>query len=148
MISIHEFQYLPDEYESEKASNSYLMSLIGITMVIVFPVIHLLSSLFFYIGNRKGSWFVRWHCIQALALQTVIAIFNVVSFTWTLLILFGPAEITNRYIGYMLTVIAFNIVCFIFTIYSTVQTRKGRHVYWYLLGGVTDLLCKPDIQGR
>jgi uncharacterized Tic20 family protein len=144
MISRREFLYVPDDYQSEKASNSYLMSLIGITMGILLPVVHLFSTFFYFWGNRKGPFFVRWHCIQALSLQVVIAMVNVTAFIWSLYILFGPVEITNNYLGYILAMIVFNLASFIFTIYSAVQTRKGRHVYWYLLGPVTDLLCNRN----
>ncbi|MDP1993761.1 MAG: hypothetical protein Q8K40_00805, partial [Ignavibacteria bacterium] len=62
MISIKPFTYKPDEYEAEKASNSYLMSMVALIAGLPLPIINLIATVIFYVGNRKGSYFVRWHC--------------------------------------------------------------------------------------
>jgi len=60
------FIYEPGEHEAEKASNSYLMSLVALITGILLPIINLLATFIFYMGNRKGTYFVRWHCMHAL----------------------------------------------------------------------------------
>ena len=142
MIAIKEFGYRPNEYESEKASNAYLMSLIAIMVGLPLPVINLIATFFYYISNRKNTYFIRFHCIQALIPQLLIVIMNGNGFWWTVSILFGPREVTDSYIAYMLTIFAFNLVDFIYTIYTAIKTRKGEHVEWWLFGPITQLICR------
>ncbi len=137
------FLYKPGEHEAERASNSYLMSLIAIIAGMPFPIINLLATLIFYLGNRKGTYFVRWHCTQALLGQVSLLVMNSFSFWWTISIMFGEETINNQYIAYMITVFIFNTVEFIGTIYSAIKTRKGDHVSFWLYGNLTSLICKP-----
>jgi hypothetical protein len=134
------FGYAPDEYESEKASNSYLMSVIAVMAGLPFPVINLIATAAFYLANRTERPFVRWHCTQALLSQSVFILMNVPAVWWTAAILFGPASITNLYLSYALTVVLFNILEFIATVYAAVETRKGRHVEWWVFGPMTNAL--------
>lgn len=135
------FSYEPGEHESERASNSYLMSLIAVMGGLPLPIINLLATFFFYLGNRNGPYFVRWHCTQALLSQFSLLFMNSFGFWWTVSIVFGDREITSSWIAYVITVAFFNLTELIATIYSAVQTRKGRHVSWWFYGELTDLLC-------
>ena len=136
------FSYNPTEHEREKASNSYLMSLVAVIAGLPLPIINLLATLFFYIGNRKSTYFVRWHCIQALLSQMVLLFANSYSFWWTVSILFTDEKATNNYFAYLFTVIVFNVLEIISTIYCAVQTRKGKHVQVFFFGNVTNLICR------
>jgi hypothetical protein len=73
----------------------------------------------------------------------LIVLMNGRGFWWTLSILFGPVEVSDSYIAYMLTIIAFNLVDFIYTIYTAIKVRKGEHVEWWLFGSLTHSICKP-----
>ena len=84
MILKREFPYTPGEHEAEKASNSYLMSLVAFVAGLPFPIINLIASVVFYFGNRKGTYFVRWHCMQALLSQFVVFLINNIGFWWTI----------------------------------------------------------------
>lgn len=136
------FQYQPGEHEAEKASNSYLMSLIALIAGLPLPIINLIASVIFFIGNRKATYFVRWHCTQALLSQFSLLFMNSFGFWWTISIMFGPETLSSRYVGYIITMLIFNLSEFIATIYTAVQTRKGRHVKWFFYGNLTDLICK------
>lgn len=136
------FSYNPTEHEREKASNSYLMSLVAVIAGLPLPIINLLATLFFYIGNRKSTYFVRWHCIQALLSQMVLLFANSYSFWWTVSIIFTDEKATNNYFAYLFTVIVFNVLEIISTIYCAVQTRKGKHVQVFFFGNVTNLICR------
>ena len=136
------FSYNPTEHEREKASNSYLMSLVAVIAGLPLPIINLLATLFFYVGNRKSTYFVRWHCIQALLSQLVLLFANSYSFWWTVSILFTDEKATNNYFAYLFTVIVFNVLEIISTIYCAVQTRKGKHVQVFFFGNVTNLICR------
>ncbi len=142
MPSSQEFHYTPDEYEAEKASNSYLMSLVVIMVGLPFPIINLLASTIFYFGNKKSRYFVRWHCMQALLAQGLTLPLNAAGVYWTIAVIFGRTILTNNYIAYILTILLFNLVEFIATMYSAIQTRKSKHVVWWFFGSLADAFVK------
>lgn len=145
MIQVKNFKYSPGDHEAEKASNSYLMSLIAVIAGLPLPIVNLGATFIFYMGNRRGTYFVRWHCTQALLSQMSLLVCNSFAFWWTIGIVFSNAEVTNTYVGYMVTVLFFNLFEFIATIYTAVRTRKGVHVEWWLYGGITQLICKEKL---
>ncbi len=137
------FSYTPSEHELEKASNSYLMSLVALIAGMPLPIINLVATFFFYVGNRKGTYFVRWHCIQALLSQLSLLFMNSFGFWWTVSIIFGPETISNKYLAYIITVFFFNIIELIATIYTAIKVRKGEHISWWFYGDITQFICKP-----
>lgn len=137
------FSYVPSEHEAEKASNSYLMSLVAVVAGLPFPIVNMLASLFFYLANRKGTYFVRWHCLQAFYSQLALLPVNSISFWWTFSILFQDEKPTNQYFAYLFTIIIFNLIEFISTMYGAIQTRKGIHVEFFFFGNLTNATCKP-----
>jgi uncharacterized membrane protein len=143
MITSNRFVYEPGEHELEKASNSYVMSLVAIIGGFPFPIINLLATFIFYLGNRKGTYYVRWHCMQALLSQLTVFIMNSVGFWWTLSIIFGVNQISNPYIAYLITIFLFNLAEFAGTIFTAVHSRKGNHIVWWFYGDLTNLICKP-----
>ncbi len=142
MIQTRQFNYKPSEHEAEAASSSYLMSLIAIIVGLPFPIVNLVATLIFYLGNRKSTYFVRWHCTQALLSQLSMLFINSYAFWWTVSIIFNDELITSNYIAYMLVVVIFNLIEFITTIYTAIQTRKGIHVEWWFYGTLTNNICK------
>lgn len=138
--------YQPNDHEMEVASNSYLMSLFVLIMGLPLPIINLISSAIFYFANRKKSFYIRWHCTQALFSQLTLLPFNSAGFWWTIHIIFGSATISSSYIAYLFTLVLFNSVEFFATIMSAVRTRKGEHISWWLCGPLTNLICKPAQQ--
>ena len=143
MNSLQNFSYKPGEHEAESASNSYLMSLVALVAGLPLPIINLLATFFFFIANRKATYFVRWHCTQALFSQLSILVFNSVAFWWTVSIVFNNHEISNEYFAYLFTVIMLNLLEFASTIYAAIETRKGRHVELWFFGALTNIFCRP-----
>lgn len=143
MISIRKFDYTPGEHEAEKASNSYVMSLVAVVGGLPLPIINLFATLAFYLSNRKGTYFVRWHCTQALLSQLSLLMMNSFGFWWTVSVILQSEPVTNSYIAYIITILVYNLLEFITTIYSAVNTRRGKHVAWWFYGNLTDLVCKP-----
>jgi uncharacterized Tic20 family protein len=141
-MNFQNFAYEPSEHEAEKASNSYLMSLIAIIAGLPLPIINLLATLIFYIGNRKSTYFVRWHCTQALLSQISLLFVNSTGFWWTVSILFTDETVSGNYIAYIITAFVINVVEFIVTISAAIKTRKGIHVEWWLLGDLTNIICR------
>lgn len=142
MIRIKQFDYKPSEHEAEKASNSYLISLVTAIAGMPLPIVNLIATLFFYIANKKGTYFVRWHCTQALVSQLSLLCMNSAGFWWTIGIVFGNQSISNNYIAYIITIFLFNMGELIASIYTSIYTRQGRHVSWWFYGNLTDILCK------
>lgn len=144
MIKVTSFAYEPGEHETEAASNSYLMSLIAIVAGLPLPIINLIATFIFYMGNRKSSYFVRWHCTQALLSQASMLLINSYGFWWTVSIIFTDEKISSNFIAYIIAAILFNLTEFVVTIYTAIQTRKGKHVHWWFYGNLTDIICNPD----
>jgi uncharacterized membrane protein len=143
MISVKRFIYEPGEHEAEKASNSYVMSLVAVIAGLPLPIINLIATFAFFLGNRKGTYFVRWHCMQALLSQFSLFLTNSYGFWWTISIIFGSESVSNNYIAYLITIFVFNIAEFIGTIYTAIESRKGGHVEWWFYSDLTNLICKP-----
>jgi uncharacterized Tic20 family protein len=143
MNRLEKFEHSPSEHELEKASNSYLMSLIALIVGLPLPIINLIATLVFYMGNRKGTHFVRWHCTQALLSQLSMLFINSYGFWWTVSIIFSSETLTSKYIAYIFAALMFNLVEFVATIYTAIHTRKGNHVEWWFYGNLTNLICKP-----
>jgi hypothetical protein len=143
MTSTSNFIYEPSEHEAEKASNSYLMSLVVVIAGLPLPILNLIATFAFYIANRKGTYFVRWHCTQALLSQLSLLFMNSFGFWWTVSIIFGSKSVDNNYIAYIITIFLFNIIEFIATLYTAIKTRQGIHVEWWFYGDLTDLICTP-----
>ena len=80
MISNGKFSYQPHDSEMERASNSYLMSLVAVIGGLPLPIFNLLATFFFYLGNRKSTSYVKWHCTQALISQLGLFFFNCAGF--------------------------------------------------------------------
>ena len=142
MIRSKDFAYNPREDELEKASNSYLMSLIFIVVGLPIPIINLFATFLFLLGNRRSSYFVRWHCTQALLSQLSMLFINSVGFWWTVSLVFENESITKGYILYIVIVLFVNLIEFITTIYSAIQIRKGIHIEWLFYGSITNILVR------
>lgn len=135
--------YKPTESEAEKASNSYLMSLLVLIVGLPLPIINLIATVIFYLVNRQSTFYVRWHCTQALLSQIFVFIPNSIAFWWTISLLFGETSLSNPYLAYILTLLLFNTIEFIATIRSAIQTRKGKQLEWWFIGPLTNIICKP-----
>lgn len=131
-----------DEDSAEKSSNVYLMSLVGVMAGLPLPILNLLATIIFFIGNKKAQPIVKWHCIQGMISQFVLFIFNSVSFWWTISILFYKEEITNNYLSYLIFVIVLNVIELISTIYTAIKVRRGQHIEWWIYGPLTNLILK------
>ncbi|WP_177765237.1 DUF4870 domain-containing protein [Flavobacterium sp. I3-2] len=143
MIKVKKLNFTPTEHEREKASNSYLMSLVGIIVGLPIPIVNLICTLIFFFANRKSTYFVKWHCTQALISQFILLIVNNIAFWWTISIIIDFNNISNAYFAYLLVLVIFNITEFVMTVYSAIETRKGVQVEWWIYGSLTNLILSP-----
>lgn len=130
------------DVSAEKASNSYLMSMIAIMVGIGLPIINLIATFIFFMANRKSDYFVRWHTTQALLSQILLVGFNSAGIAWLLTIIFGDKSFSSEFFAYVAVLLIVNLTEFIATIYAAIQTRKGLHVEWWLLGPFTNLFVR------
>lgn len=144
MINETKFAYEPSEHEAEKASNSYLMSLVAIIAGLPLPIVNLIASLIFYFGNIRGTYFVRWHCTQALLSQLLLLPINTICFWWTIIAFTSATTVSFAYVFYLTLTLIINLMEFVFTIYTAIQSRKGIHVEWWALSKLTNSICKPS----
>jgi len=132
-----------NDFERERASNIYLMSLVVVLVGLPLPILNLLATIIVYFSNKNSTFFVRWHSTQALLSQIFIVVVNSVGFSWTLSIVFGNEVVTNLYIGYIITLFLFNLLEFIVTIKAAILVRNGKNISFWFFGPLTDLVCKP-----
>lgn len=142
MIKVSRFYYEPTEHERERASNSYVMSLVAIVAGLPLPIVNLIATYIFFVANRRAPYYVRWHCRQALYSQLSLLIMNTVAVWWTIYLVYYLEEPTALFFAYITTVVLYNIAEFVATIYSATQTRKGIHVQWLFYGTLTDQTCR------
>ncbi|MDM8158408.1 hypothetical protein QUH73_01135 [Labilibaculum sp. K2S] len=68
MISTGKFAYEPKDYEAEKASNSYVMSLAALVAGLPLPIINLIATFFFLLPIEKEPTLfagtARRHCYR------------------------------------------------------------------------------------
>lgn len=152
----------PHEYE--QASNSYLMAVISVMAGLPLPIINLIAAVGYYLGNRKSTYFVRWHCIQSIIGQALLIPFNSIAFGWTVGIILNNRYsllysdhdsdgvlVTNFYNGtssaywlYIYFIVLFNLIEFIAVIYTAAKVRKGHNVRWPVIAGITDKLTSKE----
>ena len=132
------------EDEAERASNAYLMSTVVLIVGLPMPIINMIATFMFYIANRKKTYFVRFHCIQSMLSQIFVIAMNSVAVWWVASIVWGDNQITNSFIAYIITILGFNLLEFIASLYAAIQTRKKHNVKFWFFGELTELVCRPD----
>jgi len=144
MATIKDFEYRPGDEECEKASNSYVMSLIAVMAGLPIPILNLVATFIFFMANRNATPFVRWHCTQALTSQVTLLFINGIAFQWTIRIIFYDLTFSDNYFAYLIAALSFNLYEFIITIYAAGKVRKGKHVEWFFFGPLTNLLVSKQ----
>lgn len=138
-------EYAQREQDAEQASNVYIMSLITFAAGLPLPIINVISTIIFFIGSRRESAFVRWHCMQALLTELITLPLNSIAFWWTVNLVFFEAQITNSYLVYVFLVILLNIVELVAAISAAIRVRKHYDVRWFLVSDIADMLVKERV---
>ncbi|MXN92449.1 DUF4870 domain-containing protein [Flavobacterium sp. Sd200] len=131
-------------HEIEQASNSYLMAVVAVIAGVPLPIVNVIASFLFYLGQRKSSYFVRWHCIQAILAQAIMVPFNSIAIGWTIRLLIDENTPDMYYIMYISFVLVFNIVEFFTVIITAAEVRKGKNVRWFLIANLTDAITSKE----
>lgn len=136
-----EFIY-PHEYE--QASNSYLMSVVSVIAGLPLPIINVLASIGYYLAQRRSTYFVRWHCIQAILAQAIMIPFNSIAFGWTIAIILEDKEPSFIYFMYIFTIVFLNVFEFFAVVITAAKVRSGKNVRWFIIAGITDSLTSKE----
>jgi uncharacterized membrane protein len=150
-------------HELEQASNSYLMAVVSVMAGLPLPIINVIASFVFYLGYRKASYFVRWHCVQSILAQAIMIPFNNFAFAWTLNIIFNNVSFSQHmhpasntwfteffysaspyYWMYIIVIALFNIAEFITVIITAIEVRKGKNMRWFLIANLADTLTNKE----
>lgn len=147
--------------EYEQASNSYLMAVVSVIAGMPLPVINLIAAVGYYLGQRKSTYFVRWHCIQSIISQALVVPFNSIAFAWTLTIIFNHkysdnytsgeifvedffGNISTTYVVYIFFVLFLNVIEFIAVIFTAAKVRNGHNVRWPIVARIADSLTAKE----
>jgi uncharacterized Tic20 family protein len=131
-----------DDFERERASNIYLMSIVVVIIGLPLPILNLIATVIVFFSNRNSTFFVKWHSTQALLSQIFLMVINSIGLSWTLSAIFGSQQADNNYIAYILTLVLFNIIEFIGTLAAAISVRKGKHISFWFFGPLTNLIYK------
>ena len=131
-------------HEFEQASNSYLMCIISVIAGMPLPVINLIASVGYYLGNRRAGYFVRWHCIQSILAQMIMIPFNSILFGWTIAIWYNDSEISVFFATYVFTILFLNLVEFFTVVITAIKVREGHDVRWFIIANIADRLTSKE----
>lgn len=133
----------PNISECERASNSYIMSIVAIAVGLPIPIINLIATFIFFLAQRKASYFVRWHSMQALLSQVSLLVLNSRAWYWTYDVVFtGESAVSNEYVAYLIAVVLINLTEFFATLYAASKVRKGIDVRFWFFSDLTDTFVK------
>ncbi|MGB3590840.1 MAG: hypothetical protein WBA16_04065 [Nonlabens sp.] len=135
---------IPLPHECRKASTSYLMSIMSLVAGLPLPVANLLATVGYYLGYRNDTYFVRWHCVQAILTQIFILPFNSVAFWWGISIYLNTRILSTEYLAYVLFVVNLNVIELAFTIYTVSAVHKGINVRWPVYAAITDRIVSTN----
>jgi uncharacterized membrane protein len=139
------------------------MAIAAVIAGLPLPIINLIAAFGYYLGYRKSSYFVRWHCIQSIIGQAILIPFNSLAFAWTFRIFILEIYLskkeeytgnelmeafcdgaTSAYWVYIAIIILVNIMEFIIVIYAAIRVRKGHDVRWPIIASITDKLTSKE----
>lgn len=130
--------------EKEKASNAYVMSILAITVGLPLPIFNLAATVIFYFANKKSTYFVKWHCTQALITQLLLFFFNSFGFWWAVRIFLDILPLSQDFLIYISIVIFVNILEIIASIYAAIYVKKnGDYRVWFISDFVDYLIKQP-----
>ncbi len=131
--------------EKEKASNAYVMSVLAVAAGLPLPIFNLAATFIFYFANRKETYFVKWHCTQALITQLLLFFFNSYGFWWAVRIyIMEIQEVSQDFFIYIVIILGINIAELIASIYAAIYVKKnGEYRVWFISDFVDTLIKKP-----
>ena len=121
--------------EKEDGMGAYLMMFAAIGAGLPLPIINLIAAVVYYLINQAKSRFVRFHALQSLLSQLPTSIVNAVAVFWAIRIYFFESlEMSDLFKGYLIMMVALNLVYFVYSIIAAVKARNGQMYYFLFFG--------------
>lgn len=133
---------LEKESMHQEAANVYIISLIILKSSIFFPIINFFITFVYFLSNKKKSLVIRWHAMQAMAMQFGVLLFNTALIIMIYKSLVGSFVFSTPTYYYMAFVFFINFIEIILSIYASIQVRKGKTIRFWLVAQISDLFIK------
>ncbi len=142
MIFLKNWSEPISDNSAEKASMSYLITILSLVAGMPFPPVTFFAAIGIYSSYRKAEMFIRWHATQSLFVQLFMFVFNTIVFVWTFLLFFTEIQMSNAFFGFLFSTTILNIIVLVATIYTASKVRKSIHCEWIFFGPLTTLVTK------
>jgi len=127
----------PDEIperDKEDAMGAYLMMFASLAIGLPIPLVNLIASVIYFFVNRKNSLFAAFHSLQALLTHIPVVLLNAGTVAWVIVNLVVKPAYAGGFFWYLFFTILVNLAYIIWSIVALVRARKGRFVYFPLIG--------------
>ncbi len=134
----------PDEIPSrdkEDAMGAYLMVFGALHLGLPLPFLGLIAAAIYHAVNGKKSAFTGFHTYQSLLFSIPASIISAVWIVWGVIVLVGvfgegpgvPQNLTAFWVFSVFSLLVY-LVYLVFSIIGAVLSRKGRLVYFPVIG--------------
>jgi len=127
----------PDEIperDKEDAMGAYLMMFASLAIGLPIPLVNVIASVIYFFVNRKNSLFAAFHSLQALLTHIPVVLLNAGTVGWLIGNLVVKDGFVPGFFWYLFFTILANLAYIIWSIVALVRARKGRFVYFPLIG--------------
>ena len=122
------------ERDTEDAMGAYLMMFASLAIGLPIPLFNLIASIIYFFVNRKNSVFAAFHSLQALLTHIPVVLLNAGMVGWIIGNLVVKDRLAPAFFWYLFFTILANLAYIIWSIVALVRARKGRFVYFPLIG--------------
>jgi uncharacterized membrane protein len=122
------------ERDKEDAMGAYLMMFASLAIGLPIPLVNLIASMIYFFVNRKNSVFAAFHSLQALLTHIPVVLLNAGMVGWLVGSLVVKDGFAHAFFWYLFFTILANLAYIIWSIVALVRARKGRFVYFPLIG--------------
>lgn len=120
--------------EREDAMGAYLMMFAALGAGLPLPILNLVAAIIYYFVHRDKPRFVRYHTLHSLLAQIPTTLLNAGLIFWIIRNIATRSPFSDLFFGYLWTVVAANLLYFIFSIVAAVKARNGRFYYFLFFG--------------
>lgn len=125
-----------DIREKEDAMGAYFMMFAALAAGLPLPVLNLIAAIIYLYINKSKSRFVHFHSLQSLLSQLPTSLLNIGLVFWIVRIIFFEFHFNSYFKGYLLMVIAANLIYIAFSIIAAVKARRGEFYYFLFFGRI------------
>lgn len=142
MISTNNTGQSLTEFDRERASYAYIISMVVGMVAIPLPVTGLIATIIYCFANRNKGDFIKWHCTQPLIARVPLVLLNSGAVWWTIYPVSTPKMHDGYYLAYTAIVVIANLIEVIASIYTAIAIRKGIHIRRCIWSEPADEICR------